>query len=57
MKNWEIRGQIPSLLGVPIFEEDGEGEFEFIAKSKWHSIQFHAYKTKRSFSAEFLVIK
>ena len=37
------------------FEEDGEGEHEFMTESKWHSIQFDGQKTKGSFSAELIV--
>ena len=38
-------------LWTKTFSEDEEGEFEFMTKSKWHSLHFDGQKTKGSYSA------
>ena len=50
-----LRNKAGELL-TKTFSEDEEGEFEFMTKSKWHSLHFDGHKTKGSYSAEFLVV-
>ena len=50
-----LRNKAGELL-TKTFSEDEEGEFEFMTKSKWHSLHFDGRKTKGSYSAEFLVV-
>ena len=50
-----LRNKAGELL-TKTFSEDEEGEFEFMTKSKWHSLHFDGQKTKGSYSAEFLVV-